>query len=149
MIVTLEHVDILDKSERLAKLILQSEVMQEYERAYIALQKDETAQRLIQSFNSIKEDYEEVERFGRYHPDYSEIMKKVRSVKREMDLNEQVANFKRKERESQRFLDDISEVIAKSVSNQIIVPREDRLYDDQSCATGGCASGGSCGCSVS
>lgn len=149
MIVTIDHVHILDKSESLAKMILQSEVMKEYERAYIALQNDEKAQRLIQSFTSVKERYEEVERFGRYHPDYAEIMKKVRSVKREMDMNEFVAEFKRKERELQRFLDDISEVLAKSVSNQIIVPREDRLYEDQSCTTGGCATGGACGCSAS
>src|SRR5690625_31242 len=135
MIVTMEHIRLLDKSEALAKMILQSEVMREYEEAYLAMKNDETAQHLIRSFTEMKERYEEVERFGRYHPDYAEIMKKVRSVKREMDLNPLVANFKLKERESQRFLDDISEIIAKSVSQQIIVPREDNLYNNGSCST--------------
>lgn len=148
MIVTMEHIRLLDKSEALAKMILQSEVMREYEEAYLAMKNDETAQHLIRSFTEMKERYEEVERFGRYHPDYAEIMKKVRSVKREMDLNPLVANFKLKERESQRFLDDISEIIAKSVSQQIIVPREDNLYNNGSCSTGNCGSGGTCGCSA-
>lgn|SRR5690625_3032704 len=150
MIVTLEHVDILDKSESLAKMILQSEVIKQYEEAYIALKQNETAQRLIRSFTMMKERYEEVERFGRYHPDYVEIMKEIRSVKREMDMHPLVANFKRKERESQRFLDDISETIAYSVSEQIIVPRDDRFADSSGsgCGTGGCGSGGSCNCSA-
>lgn len=145
----MEHVKILDKTESLAKMILQSEVMHEYRQAYLAMKNDETAQQLIRSFTEIKELYEQVERFGRYHPDYTEIMKKVRSVKREMDMHPLVYNFKLKERESQRFLDDISELIAKSVSEQIIVPREDRLYGEGTCATGNCATGGSCSCSAS
>lgn len=150
VIVTMEYVQLLDKSEALAKMILQSEVIKEYEAAYLALKNDETAQKLIRSFNETKERYEEVERFGRYHPDYAEIMKEVRSVKREMDLNPLVASFKLKEREAQRFLDDISEIIAKSVSQQIIVPREDGLYSNNgSCATGNCSTGGSCSCSAS
>lgn len=149
MIVTLEHVDILDKTEALGKMILQSEVMHRYEQAHHTLYNDETATKLIRSFASMKEKYEEVERFGRYHPDYATIMREIRSIKREMDMHPYVAEFKLKERELQRFLDDISELIAKSVSNQIIVPREDSLYDNQMCTTGNCGVGHACGCSVS
>ena len=148
VIVTMEHVAILDKSEALAEMILQSEVMQRYEDAYITLYSDPTATALIRSFTSIKDQYEDVERFGRYHPDYAKIMREVRSIKREMDLNPLVAEFKLRERELQRFLDDISEVIAKSVSEHIIVPRDDALYSSGGCASGKCASGQACSCSA-
>lgn len=149
MIITMEHVHILDMSEHVAQMILQSDVMRQYEQAYNNMKNDTRAQQLIDAFTNIKEKHEEVERFGRYHPDYSTIMKEVRMIKREMDMHETVANFKLAERELQRLLDDISEVIAKSVSDHIIVPKEDSLYSDGSCSTGGCGTGSSCGCNVS
>lgn len=143
----MEYVDILNKSEQLTEFILQSEVMSRYEEAYLRLYNDEIATQLIRSFNSMKERYEEVERFGRYHPDYAEVMREVRAIKREMDMHPFVAEYKLQERELQRFLDDISEVIARSVSDQIIVPREDSLYSSAGCTTGNCGTGQACSCS--
>ena len=43
MIITLEHVHLLDKSEEVAKMILQSEVMQAYEQAYHNMKNDARA----------------------------------------------------------------------------------------------------------
>jgi len=149
MIATLEYVDILDRTDSVGQLIIESEVMKQYESACATLQNDSEAQRLIDDFNHIKEDYEEVQRFGRYHPDYSEIMKTVRSAKRKMDMNESVAAFKIAERNLQRLLDEISEIIAHSVSEEILVPKEGLALTDSGCSTGGCGSGGSCGCQAS
>lgn len=149
MIATLEYVKILDKSEELAKMILQSDVMNEYKEAKTLLNNDKYAQQLIKAFQDIKEQYEEVERFGRYHPDYNEVMKTVRSAKRKMDMNEYVAAFKVSERNLQRFLDGISEQIAKSVSDHIIVPKDDLAFTDGGCASGSCGTGASCGCQAS
>ncbi len=149
MIATLEYVNILDHTDRITKMILQSDVMSQYEYAYRTLQEDEEAQRLISAFNNIKEHYEDVQRFGRYHPDFNEIMKNVRSTKRKMDMNSSVAAFKIAERELQRFLDEISDYIAKSVSEHIMVPKDGLALTDGGCATGGCGSGGSCGCQAS
>lgn len=148
LIATLEYVDILDQTDQLTEMILESEVMKEYQRTYKTLQNDEEAQLLIKKFNDIKEHYEDVQRFGRYHPDYNEIMKNVRSSKRKMDMNQSVARFKVAERQLQRFLDEISEYIANSVSEHIIVPK-DGIALDSGCSTGGCGSGGSCGCQAS
>lgn len=144
----MEHVYILDKTEELGKMILESEVMHRYKRAHSTLYNDKTATQLIHSFNSMKNQYEEVERFGRYHPDYAKVMREVRSIKREMDMHPYVAELKLKERELQRFLDDISEMIAASVSEQIMVPREDSLYESQGCTTGNCGTGQACSCSA-
>lgn len=150
LIATLEIVDILDRSEQFSKMILQSDVMHAYEQARQKMNNDKESQKLIKAFNDIKIHYEDVERFGRYHPDYNEIMRNVRSTKREMDMDENVAQFKIAERNLQRFLDDISEVIAHSVSDQIKVPKDGAALTDGGCATGGgCGSGGSCSCRAS
>src|SRR5699024_11555578 len=85
---------------------------------------NEQAQSIIKNFSNIKEQYEDVQRFGHYHPDYHEIMKNVRSTKRKMDMDPYVAAFKLAERNLQRFLDDVSEYIAESVSEQVMVPRD-------------------------
>jgi len=145
----MEYVDILDQTDLLAKMILQSEVMIAYQHAYKTLSNDEEAQQLIREFVHTKRDYEDVQRFGRYHPDYSEIMTNVRRVKRKMDMNEKVAKFKIAERQLQNFLDEISTFVAHSVSKNIMVPIDGAALTDGGCSTGGCGSGGQCGCQAS
>lgn len=149
MIMSIEHVQMLDKADELSQMINQSEVMRAYQKANNDLLMNEQAQSLIKNFSNIKEQYEDVQRFGHYHPDYHEIMKNVRSTKRKMDMDPYVAAFKLAERNLQRFLDDVSEYIAESVSEQVMVPRDGLALTDGGCATGGCGTGGGCGCKVS
>lgn len=146
---TLEYVEILDQSEILTAMILQSDIMRAYKDAYRSLQQNEEAQYLIKEFLKAKDLYEDVQRFGRYHPDYKDIMKTVRRTKRKMDMNNFVAAFKVAERNLQRFLDEISEYIAKSVSDHIMVPKDDLALTDGGCASGGCGTGNQCGCQAS
>jgi len=145
MIGTLEYVDILERSELLGDMIQQSDVMKEYTKARKALYSNSQSVKLINAFNDMKSHYEDVQRFGRYHPDYREIMKKVRMAKREMDMNEKVAEYKIAERNLQKMLDEVSEFIASSASDQIKVPKDGAALTDSGC---GCGSGGSCGCSA-
>lgn len=143
MIATLEYVDILDSSEQLGKMVMDSEVMESYKDAQRVLKQDNTAQQLIKAFIDIKDHYEDLQRFGRYHPDYNEIMKKVRTAKREMDMNDKVALFKIAERNLQKLLDEISQYVALSVSEEIKAPQDGSALSDSGC---GCGSGGGCGC---
>ncbi|AIF43865.1 YlbF family regulator [Virgibacillus sp. SK37] len=143
MIATMEYVDILDKSEQLGSMVMESDIMEAYTISQNALHKDKEAQRLIKDFQDIKEQYDDVQRFGRYHPDYNEIMKKVRAAKREMDMNDKVAAFKIAERNLQKLLDEISRYVAQSVSEQVKAPQEGAALTDSGC---GCGSGGGCGC---
>ncbi|TCT26897.1 cell fate (sporulation/competence/biofilm development) regulator YlbF (YheA/YmcA/DUF963 family) [Melghiribacillus thermohalophilus] len=143
MIATMEIVELLDYAEEIGKMILHSEPMKNYQQARKRLEEDEEAQKRIAAFQKIKDQYEDVQRFGRYHPDYNEIMKNVRTIKREMDLHDSVAAFKKAERELQLMLDDISSLVAHTVSPHIKVPKEGLLFADSGC---GCGSGGSCGC---
>ncbi|MCA0983598.1 YlbF family regulator [Halobacillus yeomjeoni] len=145
MLATMEIVDLLDRSEEIGQMVMNSDTMHNYQQAKRELEQDKEAQRLIKQFADMKEHYEDVQRFGRYHPDYNSIMKKVRTVKREMDMHEKVALFKKAERELQKLLDEISEMVAFSVSEQIKVPKNGMALTDTGCS-GGCGSGGSCGC---
>ncbi len=96
----------------------------------------------------MKDLYEDVQRFGRYHPDYKEIMVKTRERKREMDLDENIANFRRVENELQSLLDEVSVMIARSVSEQIKVPTGNPFFETGSSCGGSCGSGSGCGCSA-
>ncbi|OQP24750.1 MULTISPECIES: YlbF family regulator [Geobacillus] len=144
-IATLERIEILDKAEALAKMIVESDVADEYRRAFWRLKQDRRAQQLTARFVKLKERYEEVQRFGKYHPDYRDVMKEVREAKRELDLHETVAAFKEAEKAMQELLDEISVLIGKAVSEHVKVPTGNPYFLSAGCS-GGCGAGGSCGC---
>ncbi|MGG3736433.1 YlbF family regulator [Aeribacillus pallidus] len=147
MLATMEQIEIINFAEQLANMIIQSETAEQYRRCYHKLYTDEQTKRKIQAFVQLKERYEEVQRFGKYHPDYKEVTRKIREVKREMDLDENVANFRRAENDMQQLLDEISRLIGHAVSPQIKVPTGNPFFDSLSSCGGGCGSGGACGCS--
>ncbi len=146
VLATLEGIELLEHAEYLAKMILESDITEEYRRCLYKLQNNKEAQRKINRFVSLKELYEEVQRFGKYHPDYKRVMSQIREVKREMDLDPHVANFKLAENDLQHLLDEISIIVAGAVSDQIKVPTGNPFFDSHSGHGGGCGSGGSCGC---
>ncbi|MDQ0155889.1 YlbF family regulator [Robertmurraya andreesenii] len=147
MLATLERMQILDTSEQLSSMILQSEIVDYYYSCLNNIRRNKETLRKIKAFTEAKELYEEVQRFGRYHPDYQQVMRKIRELKREMDLDEHVAEFKKAENDLQALLDEISTIIGKSVSEHIKVPTGNPFFDSSSSCGGGCGSGGSCGCS--
>ncbi|MBM7701746.1 YlbF family regulator [Metabacillus iocasae] len=148
MLTTLRTVELIDEAEQLSAFITQSEVAKHYRQSYYRLKQDQKAQALIQEFVKMKEQYEDVQRFGKYHPDYSTITKKIRVLKREVDLHENIAAFKQAEKEVQKLLDEISVILGQAVSEYIKVPTGNPFFDTMSSCSGGCGSGGSCGCSA-
>lgn len=149
LFLTTESVRILDKAEELSQMILKSEVADQYRHSFYQLKQDEKAQAIIQKFMKTKERYEDVMRFGKYHPDYQQISKEMREVKRELDLNDHIAAFKKAERSLQTLLDEISVLIGRAVSEHIKVPTGNPFFDTVSSCEGGCGSGGGCGCKAS
>lgn len=146
---TSEWAFILDEADDLSAMILRSEQMNEWRKAYLAVYSDPVLVEKIAKFNRMKEQYEDVNRFGKYHPDYHTVMKEIRLQKRELDLNDKVAKLKLAENELQDLLDEISLIIAKSVSESVKVPVSNPFFETStSCSSGGCGSGGSCSCSA-
>ncbi len=145
MIVTTETIELLDDADRIVSMIKHSDTFNEFMNRRLVLKEDQDAQRLISQFEQKKRDYEDVERFGRYHPDYSRVLKDTRLLKREVDLNESVAKFKVAERKLQALLDQIAETLAFSISTDIVVEKDGAMFTEHS---KGCSTGGSCGCSA-
>ncbi|GEL08625.1 YlbF family regulator [Salisediminibacterium halotolerans] len=144
MVAAIADVNIMLEADELSESILSSEIFNKYIEAKQAVQNDPDAQNLLQAFQSIKADYEEVQRFGKYHPDFKKVTKEVREKKRQIDSHPLIAEYKIAEEELEKLLNEICETIAYKVSPSVKVPSGNPFFD-QSC--GGCGSGGSCGCS--
>ena len=144
MIASIDLTKILEETNQLARLIVHSEEAKHFRLCKYKLAQDIEAQRLIKEFTQKKEQYEEVERFGRFHPDYKRIKEEMRETKRKLDLNTHIAQFKKAERELENILNDVSKIIAFAVSEQIKVPSGNPFWDTQGCGGSGCGSGG-CG----
>ncbi|SOC35297.1 YlbF family regulator [Ureibacillus acetophenoni] len=148
MLITSEWVTILDETDLLSSMILSSEQAQKLREAYHNVYNDQVLVQKIASFTRMKEQYEDVQRFGKYHPDYNKIMKEIRKQKRELDLDERVANLKVAENDYQDLLDEISLIVGKSVSESVKVPVSNPFFATGSSCGSGCGSGGSCSCSA-
>lgn len=147
MLITDEWLTIIEHAEELVKLVASSEVVEEYNKARETVYSNEVLVKSIKEFTYLKERYEEVQRFGRYHPDYHTVMKDIRLRKRELDMNEQVAALRLAENDVQQLFDEIGMIVAKSVSDAVKVPTGNAFFSSSSCS-GGCGSGGSCSCSA-
>ncbi|USK61098.1 YlbF family regulator [Peribacillus asahii] len=147
MLATMETIEIVQKAEALAELVMQSEIGENYFAHLYKLKNDQLAQQKIKKFGALKDLYEEVQRFGKYHPEYKRVNMDIREAKRDMDLHPTIVDFKRAEMDLQTVLDEISMKIGRAVSPQIKVPTGNPFFDSGSGCSGGCGTGGSCGCS--
>jgi cell fate (sporulation/competence/biofilm development) regulator YlbF (YheA/YmcA/DUF963 family) len=145
MIATIDSIQLIDEAILIGKMISQSEIAEEYRLCKYRLETDQEVQGLIRQFSDMKEKYEEVQRFGKYHPDYSTVSRDIRVIKRELDLNEIVANFKKAETNLESLLVEISQTLVREISTNIKVPTGNPFFDNTSCG-GGCGSGGACSC---
>jgi len=149
MMMTSEWARIMDEGDSLSQMIISSEQAKRFKEASFAVYTDDLLKRQIASFSRLKEQYEDVQRFGKYHPDYQQVMKSIRVQKRALDMNERVALLKLAENELQDLLDEVSLLIGKTVSESVKVPVSNPFFAAaSSCSTGSCGTGGSCGCSA-
>ncbi|GKV67692.1 regulator [Sporosarcina sp. NCCP-2716] len=147
MMMTNEWLDIIEQTDELAEWILSSDVLSDYRSAHRAVYGDPGLVRQIRDFSEMKERYEEVQRFGRYHPDYNRVMKSIRLDKRALDMNEKIAALRLAENDVQHLLDEISAMIAHSVSLSVKLPSDNSFVTDTGCG-GSCGTGGGCSCSA-
>jgi cell fate (sporulation/competence/biofilm development) regulator YlbF (YheA/YmcA/DUF963 family) len=146
----LDFHEVMERAHRIGEQLVASEEMKQYLRSRQDMEQDREAEQKIAVFNRMKEAYEEVQRFGKYHPDYDKVTRDIRQKKREMEQVATVAAFKKAENALDELLYRVSRTIADAVSEQIKVPSNNPLYEfmGSGCGSGGCGTGGSCGCSV-
>lgn len=148
MIINSDWIYILDATDELNEMILQSNQVIALRAAREEVYNDALLVEQINAFNKMKEHYEDVQRFGKYHPDYQTIMKEIREQKRAIDLNEKVAKLKLAENDFQDLLDQVSLIIGKSVSEAVKVPVSNPFFSTGSSCGSGCGTGGGCSCSA-
>jgi cell fate (sporulation/competence/biofilm development) regulator YlbF (YheA/YmcA/DUF963 family) len=148
MIMTFDWVQITDSAEELSHMILESEQAKHYNDAYNDVYQNKNLSDEIQAFARLKERYEEVQRFGKYHPDYKLVMKQIRVDKRRLDLDEKVAALRLAENELQDLLDQVSFIIGRSVSEAVKIPSSNPFFSSDSSCGGSCGTGGGCSCSA-
>ncbi|GAB6934213.1 MAG: YlbF family regulator [Calditerricola sp.] len=144
---SLDMAHVIRQASELGELILASREAKEYVRWKAALARDARAQTLIRRFQAKKREYEDVMRYGRYHPDYSRVVEETRALKRELDELETVSRFRQAEARLDALLYEVSKTIAHAVSPNIKVPGNNPVAGlgcGSSGCGGGCGSGGCC-----
>lgn len=83
--------------------------------------------------------FEEVQRFGHFHPNYHEAKDRMREIESELAAIPEVQQYRAAERAVDELLYEVAKLIAGTVSESIKVPAHEGVAS-------GCGSGGSCGC---
>ena len=148
MKMTSEWVMILDEVDQLNDLILNSDVHRQLVDATEAVYSNPSLVQKITEFNKTKDLYEDVQRFGKYHPDYTQIMKLIRTQKRELDMDETISALKVAENEFQDLLDEIGIIIGKTISEAVKVQVSNPFFQTDTGCGGSCGTGGGCSCSA-
>ncbi|MGO3733307.1 MAG: YlbF family regulator [Vagococcus sp.] len=123
----------------LSNELLSSKLVDEYLNHYSQLDSSEDVEKLIKEFNQAKEQFEKIEQYGHYAPDFKEKRRALRKVKRKLDTHEDVAAFKFAETSLQNVLDYLSLDISKTISDDVKVDAGNPFFEF---AKKGC--GGSC-----
>lgn len=142
---TEDTVAILDDIEGLSDMIVQSELYYDYRQAQEKLDNDAEAHLMYQAFMKSKTRYDEVMRFGKYHPDYQNVMMETRRRKRAYEMLPVVMDYKSKEVALQNLIDEVVTKIAFSVSENVKIEAGNPFFKT---SHDGCATGGSCNCSL-
>ncbi|MCI2947331.1 YlbF family regulator [Staphylococcus caledonicus] len=142
---TEDTVAILDGIEGLSDMIVQSELYYDYRQAQEKLDNDDEAHLMYQAFMKSKTRYDEVMRFGKYHPDYQNVMMETRRRKRAYEMLPVVMDYKSKEVALQNLIDEVVTKIAFSVSENVKIEAGNPFFKT---SHDGCATGGSCNCSL-
>lgn len=85
---------------------------------------DQDIKTLISDFNKIKIKYEEVRKYGKYHPNLKDVQLQLQAIKEQVFEHPVIKEYKQLEKHLQKVLDQVSKEIATSVSNNIKHPNE-------------------------
>ncbi|MGD8191611.1 YlbF family regulator [Brevibacillus ginsengisoli] len=135
--------ELIEYSYELGLMINQSQEVAEYLASKQRMAQDEEVIRLRGLFAKKKEAYEEVQRFGKYHPDFTRISAEIRELKHSIEMLDSIQAFKKAESRLDEMLYTVSRTIADAVSESIKVPSNNPFLEAMS---QGCGTGGSCGC---
>lgn len=80
--------------------------------------------KLLDDFKNSKKKFEEVSKYGKFHPDLKKVQLELSEIKTQVYTNKTIMEYKRLEKELQKILDNTSREIAESVSPTIKHPND-------------------------
>ena len=92
---------------------------------------DEGIKELVLTFQKLNIEYEEVSKYGKYHPDLKKVQKEFSEAKTVLYTNDAVKEYKALEKALQSDLDEISATLATTISKKIKHPNELGLVNKQ------------------
>lgn len=125
MIINEELFAIESQCDEVIKYINHSKTMAKFQIAKSALDASQEAQIKITRFKDTKSKFEKIEQYGSYAPGFQELKKAVFQLKREMDLDDVIYNYRIAERDLQVQLDLIANKLATAISENILVSAGD------------------------
>ena len=137
---TIDMASLLLKAYELGDTIIASAPVASYLYWQDQVNQNSEVASLKREFAKAKELFEECQRFGRFHPNYHEAKDKVKAIEEKLQSIPCVAQYKQYEQELDELLHEVALMIARSVSETIKVPSNEKA------SGGGCGSGGSCSC---
>lgn len=141
---TMIDFEIMDLLDSLNEMVTDTEEYNNYCYYKNLLETDGEVSQMIKDFVILKEDFEEVERFGKYHPDFSTKRREINQFKKNLDMNPIVMEYRRAEFQLQSLLDEVLFHIGQAVSTHANIVSSNPFFANSS--NSGCATGGSCSC---
>ncbi len=138
--------EVIVQTETLSAMIAKSDIAEAYRSSKHEMETDPEVAILIKDFNHKKSLYEEVARFGKYHPDYLRFRREVFETKRNIEQYPVIARFKEAEKQLEDLLYEISQLLADPISEDIKVPGTNPFFNSKGCGSGGCGHGGCSSC---
>ncbi|MDH6364225.1 cell fate (sporulation/competence/biofilm development) regulator YlbF (YheA/YmcA/DUF963 family) [Enterococcus sp. PF1-24] len=129
MIINDELFILEDCCNELVTTLLSSETTANYQKKRLALNNSQTVKELQQAFQKHKNTFEEIERFSSFAPDYKAKKVAVFQAKRQLDLNETVAEFRVAETNLQELLDEVCLSVANTISKSVKVSAGNPFFE--------------------
>ncbi|TDM07361.1 YlbF family regulator [Macrococcus lamae] len=131
--------ELMDHADGINHMIINSESYVNYKNNMQRMQSNSEVEKLRKDFVKMKEQYDEVMRFGRYHPDYMEVMLKTRRAKKDYEMHPLVAAAKQSETVLQSLLDEVIVIVSNAISSDIKVDRGNPFFTADHQCSGGCS----------
>lgn len=112
--ITYDLVDEIKQSKAYTRLIELQECMSN----------DQHLQQLITQFNKSKTKYDDISKYGKYHPDLKSVQVQFSEDKNSLYSHPVIVEYKQLERDIQSLLNHVSKEIAQAVSTKIKHPNE-------------------------
>lgn len=141
-----KEMEILDQLDALNDMVKQTSEYEQYCHYRYLLEHDSEVSKMVRKFSRLKEDYEEVQRFGKYHPDFNTKRREVNQFKKELDMHPIVMEYRRAEFKLQDLLDEVLYHVSETVSDHVNIVSNNPFFANGEAS--GCSTGGSCGCKV-